>query len=296
MSAAGGRTTALHEPTGERIERTTPEGIPVRFQIATGGDRVGAFLVDFVLMMLSLLALGLLVQLAGGGAWLQALLMLLAFVVQHGYFIWFELRWQGATPGKRRLGLRVIDGRGGALGADAVVVRNLTRTLEFFLPLGVVLAPEAIWPGSPPWVRGVASLWVLIVALLPLFNRHRLRVGDLLGGTLVVVAPKTVLLADQGAVRAPKAAATFTFTDAQLDVYGIYELQVLEELLRHSDGRDAHQKLGAVYRKIRAKIGNPPLKGVVVEPERYLRDFYAALRARLEGRMLLGKRKADKHG
>jgi len=278
-----------------RIQQTTPEGIPVRFEIATAGDRAGAFLADLLLIFLGTMALALLFFLAGGGAWLEAILMLVVFALQHGYFLWFEMRWQGATPGKRRLGLRVIDGRGGALGADAVIVRNLTRSLEFFLPLGVVLAPEAAWPGAPPWVRGIASLWVLVVALMPLFNRHRLRIGDMLGGTMVVVAPKAVLLADQGAARTARGAEVFTFTDAQLDVYGIYELQVLEELLRHADGPQAHQKLGAVCRKIRAKIGDTSRTGLVVEPERYLRDFYAALRARLEHRMLLGKRKANKH-
>ena len=60
------------------------------------------------------------------------ILLFLSFVVRNAYFLIFELKWGGVTPGKRMAGLRVIDRRGGPLLPSAVVARNLTRQAEIF--------------------------------------------------------------------------------------------------------------------------------------------------------------------
>jgi len=154
-------------------------------------------------------------------------------------------------------------------------------------------------------------VWILMLLLFPLTNRLRLRVGDLLAGTLVVLAPKAVLLGDQSAgtavelashrgasaaAGAASAPAPYEFTDKQLDVYGIYELQVLEDVLRKAADGQMHDLLAldTVAEKIKAKLAWDGGHGRV-DPDRFLREFYAALRARLEHRMLLGERKEDKY-
>ena len=275
-------------PAPTRHEIVPPEGVPLSFTIASPGDRAAAFLVDALFMVLAGVAVFLLVLLGGGrSGWTAAIANLVLFAVQNLYFVWFEARWQGSTPGKRALGIRVIDARGGTLTIEAVLARNLVRVLEVFLPLAVLVDPEALWPGAPPWARLLASAWLLVFALLPLFNRQRLRVGDLVAGTCVVVAPRVVLLDDPGRARG---AAAWSFTDAQLDVYGVYELQVLEDVLRRAREPGGPEGVRAVARQIAAKVG---WKGSVEDP--FLREFYAALRDRLERRMLLGRRKADKH-
>jgi uncharacterized RDD family membrane protein YckC len=276
-----------------RLERevVTPEGIPLRIELARAGDRLGGFLLDFLILALA----SILVYLLAGWAsswdesWGLALGLLIAFVLRTFYFVWFEIRWQGRTPGKRAVGTRVMDAQGGALRSDAVVVRNLMRELEVWLPLAFLAAPERIWPGAPGWARLAFIAWALVFAVLPLFNRDRLRAGDMVAGTRVVIAPKAVLLADLGEATAKRGAA-HAFTDAQLDVYGIHELQTLEDLLRRTDPqrRAAYE---AVARQIRKKID---WRGPDAPPEGFLREFYAALRSRLEGKMLLGRRKRDK--
>jgi uncharacterized RDD family membrane protein YckC len=279
-------------------EVTTPEGVPLPFEVASGGDRAAGFMLDaliqfgltYILFLLTIFAAG-----EGGGEWVLAFTFLIFFFLRNFYFIWFELRWQGATPGKRATRTRVMDADGGPLRGDAVVVRNLMRELEIWLPLGVLLAPDQFWPDAPGWARLVSGLWALVFALLPLFNRHRLRVGDLAAGTLVVKAPRAVLLADLGGKevqRQEKETRRYRFTPKQLDIYGIYELQVLEDLLRRRGLPKRRQTLHAVSVRIRRKIG---WTGGEVETERFLREFYAALRARLEQKMILGKRKADKY-
>jgi uncharacterized RDD family membrane protein YckC len=276
-----------------------PEGIPLRFALATAGDRISAFLIDFLLISAVVGVIALLVALASVGtasSWFVGLFYLANFLVRNFYFIYFELRWQGSTPGKRRLGLRVIDQKGGALTAEAVFGRNLTRDVEIFLPLTAVLNPELIWSEAPGWGRLVAVAWMLVLALLPVLNKNRLRLGDLVGGTMVVLAPKAVLLQDlSDAAKSPAAAAAaphYTFSDKQLDVYGIFELHILEDLLRRQDLRDP-TAYEVVCEKIKKKIAWPQEQWQVT-PQVFLRDFYAAQRARLEHRMLLGKRKEHK--
>jgi uncharacterized RDD family membrane protein YckC len=276
-------------------EITTPEGVSLPFEIASGGDRAAGFFLDsliqFVLIVIFWMVVGSASR-AGDEGWMLALLLLVFFFLRNFYFTWFELRWQGATPGKRVTRTRVMDADGGPLRADAVLVRNLMRELEVWLPLSVVFAPDHIWPDAPAWARVVSGLWAVAFAFLPLFNRHRMRVGDMVAGTIVVRAPRAVLFADLGGKEVRRSTATYRFTDRQLDVYGIYELQVLEDLLRRKQALYKDQALRAVCGRIQKKI---KWEGGQVQTERFLREFYAALRARLEQKMLLGKRKEDKY-
>lgn len=280
----------------------TPEGVALRLTLAGIGDRIAAFLFDLLLIGLAAIGIflaGLFSALALGSLDAAAFALALAlfgwFLVRAFYFTFFEIRWNGATPGKRRVGIRVVDARGGMLSSDAVIVRNLLREVEFFLPILVFLAPEQVWPGAPGWLLAIASAWLLGFMLLPLLNRDRLRAGDLAAGTIVVAAPKPSLLEDLGDIAATAAGEGqfpgYTFTAEQLDVYGIYELQVLEDLLRQPN-RDP-RTVQLVCDKIKAKIGWPHERWDVY-PLRFLRDFYAAQRAHLERRMLLGERKESK--
>jgi uncharacterized RDD family membrane protein YckC len=281
----------------ERVkEVVTPEGVPIRFAVALAGDRAVAFVLDQLLMMGILIAVGLalagaaLVGLPVGGDLALAILLLAWFLVRTFYFAFFELTSQGQTPGKRRLRLRAIDARGGPLSAEAIVTRNLTRELELYLPMIALFAPDALFPGAPGWARLASLVWMLLFGLLPLFNRDRLRVGDLVAGTVVVRTPDAVLLEDLSAAR--PAAEAVPFTDAQLDVYGVYELQVLEQVLRGRGTPGHPDAVRTVAEKIRQKLA---WEGPALADEPFLEAFYAALRGRLERRLLLGKRRESKH-
>jgi uncharacterized RDD family membrane protein YckC len=214
------------------------------------------------------------------------------FVLRNFYFTWFECLWQGSTPGKRLLRLRVIDARGGMLSAEAVFARNLMREVEVFLPLSALLFPQQLAPGAPGWASALSIVWLLAFALLPLFNRDRMRVGDLVAGTRVVRAPRVMLLEDLSGASAPQArgAPSLAFTPEQLDMYGIRELQVLEGLLRQEN--TAYATLDAVAGQIQKKIGGQRPPGV--DAETFLRAFYTAQRQRLEQRLLLGERREAK--
>ena len=286
-----------------RREIITPEGIPIQFTLASIGERLTALVIDIsiILGVIGVIAWIIGVISPGDDDWLGALALLMITLLRHFYFAFGELKGHGATPGKRAAGIRVIDARGGSLEASAVLARNLVRELELWMPLTFIVASSMVWPDAPVWMWVAACSWLVVVALLPIFNKDHLRIGDLIGGTLVVVQPKVQLRADLADARAPRetflapaplAAPRYTFTEAQLDVYGIYELQVLEGLLRGEAAAD-RTAVSAVADKVRAKIQYervPP-----ADDERFLRDFYAALRTHLEKRLLFGKRRADKH-
>jgi len=280
-------------PAVRRRQVIAPEGVPLSFEVALAGDRLGAFLLDLLVIVVAVILV------AGPALWLAArgvvetdlvfaVALLAFFLIRTFYFAFFELAWQGRTPGKRRLRLRAVDGRGGPLGAEAIIARNLTREMELFLPMLALMAPQALFPEAPGWTRLGALGWMVLFGFLPLFNRDRLRVGDLVAGTVVIRTPDAVLLDDlAAAARAPAIA----FTEAQLDVYGVYELQVLEGVLRERGRPGSAEALRTVTAKIQTKIG---WEGASVDDAPFLEAFYAALRGRLERRLLFGKRRAHK--
>jgi hypothetical protein len=85
----------------------------------------------------------------------------------------------------------------------------------------------------------------------------------------------------------PMPRAAMAFSDAELSVYGIFELQELERVLRGRDPRAMREVADA----IRAKIGRP----VAEEDDVFLLSYYGQLKARLERKLLFGKRREDKY-
>lgn len=283
---------------GEGMALLTPEQVPVHFRPGEAGRRLAALTADLVLLTLALLVL--VVPLArgtGSGELTAALLLVVAFLARTFYFPWFELRWQGRTPGKRWLGLRVVTRDGGPLTAEMVFARNLTRELEVFLPLSLLLAGHSLDPDLPSWVRLAALAWGLVLMLIPLVNRQHLRVGDLIAGTVVVSEPRAELLPDLAAeALRSRADAEYVFRREQLEIYGIDELEVLEEVLRRPPSLHHDELLERLADTIRRKIGWQPEPGRPLHAERFLRAFYAAQRRHLESGLLLGRRRQSKHG
>jgi uncharacterized RDD family membrane protein YckC len=290
-------------------ELVTPEGVPIHLKLADAGERIAALFFDLLFIFVPVIVLQLLAERGldmgenDEGSWQAAFLILVAFLLQNFYFVFFELRWQGQTPGKRIMKTRVVDSRGGPLTSEAVVTRNLVRQVELFLPAAVAIAPTRIWPDAPGWAAAVGAIWALIALFLPLFNRERARIGDLVAGTRVVAAPRTALLpdlAERNVERRPAGAApeapAYAFTDDQLDIYGAYELQVLDGVLRAASNVGGAHDVSTVHASIRKKIGWQPVPGTPpIDERRWLEEFYIALRARLERKLLFGKRKADKY-
>ena len=271
-----------------RRSLVTPEGVDLSLKLATRGQRAAAFILDLMIMLGILIGFSILALIGiftAAGEMVAILWLLGFFTLRNGYFIIMEMGPRAATFGKRANGLRVVARSGALLTADAVIARNLMREIEFYLPLSFLVfnSTEGTADGAM-WLLGLG--WSCIFLFFPFFNKDGLRVGDLLAGTWVISAPKSLLTTELLSERTEEV-GEFVFTDAQLDAYGVFELQTLERVLR--DG--VPDAMATVSWTIRNKIGIGEVSGDYA----FLNAYYAALRARLERKLLFGRRRLDKH-
>ncbi|HEY3330260.1 MAG TPA: RDD family protein [Capsulimonadaceae bacterium] len=158
---------------------TTPENIAIEYELAGLGSRAAAYFIDTFFKIVVWLVIGLagvifmlIANLAGWkelvgivgtlGDFLYAAYMIIGFLILWGYGIYFEIKWNGQTPGKRQVGLRVIREGGYPLNVFGAVIRNLLWVVDFLPML---------------FFTGIVSI---------LASRDYQRLGDLVGGTLVV--------------------------------------------------------------------------------------------------------------
>lgn len=295
----------LRRSTRDR-ELVTPEGIRLPIVLASRGARAGALIMDLMFVgILQFVTTLLLASIAFGGLagffeageqsqgfgaleFLFVLWIIAMFLFRNAYFLFFELGPRGATPGKRLAGIRVAARDGGRLSVEMVIGRNLLRDIELFLPLVFIASAGDDSTGAAGMA---ATAWFLIFALFPFWNRDRLRAGDIVAGTWVVEQSRRKLEVAMSTAAAGEATvAGLRFSDEELDVYGEYELQTLERVLR--DNRS--EAMEKVQQTIAAKIGRPA--AAAPDQRAFLEAYYTQLRARLEGRMRMGTRKADKFG
>jgi uncharacterized RDD family membrane protein YckC len=179
---SGSPEDAPHSQLDSRIEIVTPENIAFHYVLAGPFRRLPAYLIDCAIctavMVGSLIAISLLGIFGslgglGFGAWL-----LLAFFLTWFYFGLFETFWNGQTPGKRLLGLRVLSIDGQPINAMQAVLRNVLRAVDA-LP---ILGPAEI--GIPFYMVGLVAA---------ASNSRYQRLGDLTCRTIVVVERRSKL-------------------------------------------------------------------------------------------------------
>lgn len=160
----------------EQLDIHTPENVAFGYQLAGIGSRFIAALADTLLIVLLQLIVNLLLLLIigptlGAGletadsqtlSWAAAVIGLIAFAFLWGYYIFFEMWWNGQSPGKRLVGLRVIRSDGTPISLSEAIIRNLIRIVDFL-----------------PLYYGVGVITMFIDA-------QARRLGDLAAGTLVV--------------------------------------------------------------------------------------------------------------
>ncbi|UBF24427.1 RDD family protein [Kovacikia minuta CCNUW1] len=158
-----------------RVFLATPESVELEFTLAGIGNRTLALLIDYHVMGLLLFgfwilwgtfSLGLLSYLSGTSQnytgvpiWLTAIAVIVSFVIFTGYFAFFEVIWQGQTPGKRLTKIRVIRDDGKPIGLSQAALRALLRPIDDLMFLG---------------------------AFFILFGKREKRLGDWAAGTLVI--------------------------------------------------------------------------------------------------------------
>jgi uncharacterized RDD family membrane protein YckC len=155
----------------QKLTIDTPEQTALEYPIAGLGSRFLAILMDtgiqlvlafFVVIVGSIIGIGAAAFGGLGPQWVVAIIVLLLFLLNSGYFTLFEIFWNGQTPGKRYAQIRVIKDDGRPIGAYEAVVRNALRLID-----------------SLPALYGVGLISVFL-------SRQSKRLGDYVAGTVVV--------------------------------------------------------------------------------------------------------------
>lgn len=232
----------------------TPEHVPIRLSPAGLGSRFLALLMDVTIILGLLAALRLVLNPIISPGVVQAVDTTASFVLFVGYPIYFEVRHQGRTLGKRAFGLRVVDGRGLPIRLEQSFVRNIVRALDFL-----------------PLLYGFGGL-------ISLFDRDRRRMGDILADTLVV--HERLPLRPQGEIRLERRFNALRTPSTLRRIRQRVELEEREFLLtlcmradrlEPSARYDLMEEVGTWYRK-RLDIDAPHLSN-----ENLVRDLTAAL-------------------
>jgi len=157
----------------ETLDIQTPENVAFGYQVAGLGSRFIATLVDttiiILLQVVVVVVASLIIAAVSSVAysdelsgWVIAILGLIASLFSWGYYVFFEMLWNGQSPGKRWVGLRVIRADGTPITLSESLIRNLARLVDFL-----------------PAAYGVGIVTMFI-------DKQSRRLGDLAASTLVV--------------------------------------------------------------------------------------------------------------
>ncbi len=148
----------------------TPEGIELTLHLAGPVPRAMAWAIDLAIRLAFLMAAGTVVLQFGQAG--IGVMLLAAFFVEWLLPAWFEATWRGQTPGKRAMGLAVLNDDGTPVRWPGALTRNLLRAVDFL-----------------PFLYGIGLLAMLL-------SRDFKRLGDLAAGTVVVYQAGKPVVAD----------------------------------------------------------------------------------------------------
>lgn len=176
-------TTAIIE-TEETLIIETPERVPLEFGLASIGNRFLAAAIDHFIQYLAIFLImwaaysftnassALREQGGASGAltqmprWTMAIMIIVLFLIFAGYFVVFEWLWNGQTPGKRLMKLRVIREDGRPITFWESAARNLLRIFDTF----------------PGFIVPIYSVGLVMIFI----SRRDQRIGDVFAGTVVI--------------------------------------------------------------------------------------------------------------
>ena len=171
--------------TEEVLIIETPERVPLAFALASIGNRFLAVAIDHFIQYLSIILITWFFLAISGASigdtgstadqwlsempkWTVAIMVLVVFLVFSGYFILFEWLWDGQTPGKRLMKLRVIRDDGRPITLWEAIARNLLRGFD----------------AAPGFILPIYSVGLIVIFL----SGRDQRVGDMFAGTVVILS------------------------------------------------------------------------------------------------------------
>ena len=169
---ASGSTGYTARSLDQLVDVETPEQVVFSYTVAGVGSRAAAALIDYLICLGALVALLFGVAalsrvtsfgLRPSGPWIMVIFIAAQFAILWGYYVLFEGLADGQTPGKRKMGLRVVQDGGYSVSFAASAVRNLVRIVDM----------------QPAFTYGIGIVSAAVSA-------SGKRLGDIVAGTMVV--------------------------------------------------------------------------------------------------------------
>ncbi|HLO47764.1 MAG TPA: RDD family protein [Kamptonema sp.] len=207
-----------------RFSLQTPESVELEFTLAGIGNRAYALLIDYIIwgliqlvfalawLMLYVILSDAIARIAGNisnlETWLLAIQILISFFIYVGYFVCFETLWQGQTPGKRYVKIRVIRDDGRPVRLQQSTLRALLRPVDDLFFIGLFL-----------------------IAL----NQREKRLGDLVAGTLVIQEEQASAIAELKLSDSAQTLANQLLNEAELSRLLPEDFAVIRQYLQRRD-------------------------------------------------------------
>jgi len=237
--------------TEETLVIETPERVPLAFALASIGNRFLAATIDHCIQYFSIaVVVWIFLTAAGFGGseqmgmvdeigreapkWMIAIMIIALLLLFAGYFIFFEWLWDGQTPGKRLLKLRVIREDGRPITLWEAIARNLLRVFD----------------AVPGFLLPIYSVGLIVIFLS---NRDQ-RVGDIFAGTVVIRERTDEAPTFAETFSNPIADAAFrrvqkrTDFSANVSSLTAQEIEVVESFLRRRWDLTERQRLWMAWR------------------------------------------------
>jgi uncharacterized RDD family membrane protein YckC len=255
----------------EIIRIETPENVAFSYEIAGIGSRFLAAAIDrlIILVLQGAILVGafLLIQNSNTDldtletrllVWLIGFVVLIEFLVYWGFYIFFEMLWNGQSPGKRWTGLRVIHNNGDPINLPESVIRNLVRMIDM-LP----------------------SFYGLGLVIMFIDSRSR-RLGDLAAGTLVVYDKDFITLESLKSAPLMQAARPILspLPDLPIQLLKSSDLYLAEEFIRRRDGLAGRKELAIrIARALFERMGMPDHAIQPIDAEPFIEQVVMACRS-----------------
>ncbi len=233
----------------DNFQIETAQNVSIFQNVAGIGERILAFIIDFVIIVAYwFLSIFLIVRFGldsndSGDIWTFYLIMGLPIFL---YYLLFETFWDGKTPGKAAMKLKVVKLDGSKPGFGSYFVRWIMRIVDVSLTTG-----------------GIAVVSILM-------SERGQRLGDIAAGTTVISERKRVSLSDSLLIDIPE---SYIPTYPQVTVFNDKDVQLIKTLFTDAKRDGNHNVIIKLADRLKDKMDVTPEETNISFVERVLADY-----------------------
>lgn len=207
----------------DNFQIETAQNISIEQNVAGIGDRILAFIVDMAIIVMYMIFSGLIMAGISGDRGSEIMYYMVLGLPPFLYFLLWETFWNGRSPGKAVLQIRVVKKDGSRPEFSNYLVRWLLRFIDITLTSG-----------------GVAVVSILL-------NGKGQRLGDLAAGTTVISEKERLSIYNTLAVDLPE---NYQPRYSQVSVLSDHDIQEIKNLFNKARVEGQHHIILALSKKV----------------------------------------------